>query len=202
MLNWIIGILVSIGLMKRKPDPVVEPEVIPEEPVVEEFEIKTLTLKPNPKYEDPYWGQRLMEMIEKIVIHQALCDANTLAIHNYHISEDSHLKKGGAPKIAYHYTIEKDGSVYLVNNLTDIVWHCKGQNTVSIGILLCGNFSGKDHVGKSKPTNEQLASLCQLLDRLTVELDIPRKSVFGHFDFGKPACPGYEVEDFIYKYRG
>ena len=180
---------------KKIPEPVPEPKP--------KLVINKLTLAPNPRYASgKLWGYRPESMIEKIIVHQAMSEADTIAIHNYHISENSHIKRGGAPKICYHYTIEKDGKVYLVNDHEDIVWHCKGQNLTSLGILLLGDFAGQDHVGRSKPTEEQLASLRQLLDQLTGELQIAPKDVFGHIDFGKPACPGFEVMKFIHKYKG
>lgn len=179
----------------RKAPPVVEP--------VKKLDITKLTLAPNPRYASgKLWGFRPESMIEKIIVHQAMSEADTIAIHNYHISETSHIKRGGAPKICYHYTIEKDGKVYLVNDHTDIVWHCKGQNLISLGVLLLGDFEGPDHVGRSKPTEEQLASLSQLLDLLTSELNIAVKDIYGHLDFGKPACPGFEVMKHLHKYKG
>lgn len=162
-----------------------------------------LDLEPNPNYVGKkMWGYRPITMIKKIIIHQALSEADTLAIHNYHISEASHIKKGGTPMIAYHYTIEKDGTTYLVNKHTDITWHTKGQNTVSLGIMLCGDFNGSTHVGKTDPTDEQMYSLEKLLDMLTKRFNILREEVYGHSNFGKIACPGYVVEQFIKEYRG
>ena len=148
------------------------------------------------------WGKRVEAIIDKIIIHQALGEIDTIGVHNYHISEESHLKQGGAPRISYHFSIEKSGKTYLVNDLTDIVWHCKGQNLTSIGILVCGDFDGSKHIGKSKPTKEQFESLNNLLNKLTSELAIPKHNVFGHCDFGKPACPGWDLYKFILKYRG
>lgn len=173
------------------------------EPIKDPLEIIKLDLTPNPRYIGKLWGYRPLSRIKKIIVHQALSEAATQAIHNYHISKESHLKLGhGAPKIAYHYTIEKDGKVYLVNDLTDIVWHAGNENVSSIGVLLCGDFGGVGHVGKSDPSNEQITSLGKLLDKLTSEFNIPKKDVYGHCDFGKPACPGFIVMDFIKKYRG
>jgi len=169
-----------------------------------DFKINEIELTVNPKYsgQTHIWGQRDLSRIKKIINHQQLAEGTTVATNNYHISEDSHLKKGGAPKIAYHYTIEKDGTVYKVNDHTDVVWHCAGQNTTSIGIMLCGDFTGPGHVGKSEPTKAQLGSLRGLLNHLTKELTLPRTSVYGHCDFGKPACPGNIVMDLIKEYRG
>jgi len=167
------------------------------------IEIRNIDLPTNPRWKGKTWGQRKLQSIYKIVVHQELGEANTLSVHNYHISPDSHLKLGvGAPRIAYHYTIEKDGTIYEVNKLTDIVWHTAGQNLHGIGIMLVGDFDGNGHKGKSKPTECQLDSLKDLLDHLTGKLNINITEIYGHCDFGKPACPGDDVMNYIRKYRG
>jgi len=162
-----------------------------------------LDLPPNPRWTGRLWKKRLISSIKKIIVHQAMGELTTLGVHNYHISPECHLNPGkGAPRISYHYTIEKDGKVCVVNEMTDVLWHCKGQNTSSIGILMLGSFTGKGYVGKSSPTTEQLDSLTQLLDMLRGEYKLEKTSVYGHCDFGKPACPGDEIFKHIQKYRG
>lgn len=165
--------------------------------------IKTIQLKTNPKYDSKSpWGTRPISYIEKIIVHQAMADATTEAVHRYHTGSNSHLKSGGAPRIAYHYTIEKDGTVYKVNELRDITWHCRGQNIGSIGILILGNFDGPKHRGTSKPTPKQIRSLGLLLDHLREELKLSSRDVYGHSHFGKMDCPGIDLVRAINLYRG
>lgn len=166
----------------------------------QQFNISFIDLPKNPRYIGT-WGQRTINSIYKIIVHQELGEANTLSVHNYHISENSHLKKGGAPRIAYHFTIEKDGTIYQVNNPTDITWHTSGQNTHGFGVMLVGDFDGEGHVGKSSPTEIQIGALEWLLNHLIEKYNIDKKEVYGHCDFGKPACPGFKVMEFIKKYR-
>ena len=131
------------GLFKRK-----QPIVTPPPPIVEmeELIVEKLALVPNPRYQGKLWGYRPVSMIDKIIVHQELGEGNTLAVHNYHISPENHVKPGkGAPKIMYHWTIEKDGWVYQVNDVVDVVWHTKGQNLSGLGIMLVGDFDGEDH---------------------------------------------------------
>ena len=167
------------------------------------FEPERLELEFNPRYTGlPKWGRRTLRMIQKIVVHQEMGNGTTKAVHNYHISEDSHLKLGmGAPKIAYHFTIEKSGKIYQVNDYEDIVWHCAGQNMESIGIMLVGDFDGDGHEGTTSPTIQQLTSLGDLLDFLIDKFDLPKYAVFGHCDFGKKACPGYKVVEYMKEYK-
>lgn len=166
--------------------------------------IVSLHLVPNPRYAnlEKLWGYRPTSYIEKLIVHQALGEVTTVQVHEYHISPQSHLKLGvGAPKICYHYTIEKDGRIYHVNDDTSIVWHCRGQNMRSIGILVCGDFGSKNHKGKSHPTKEQIESLDFLLGVLRMQYRLKRKDVYGHNSFGKEACPGDDLVKFIDAYK-
>jgi hypothetical protein len=166
------------------------------------LEIKDMT-SVLPWHETRVWANRAFNRINKIIIHQALVSGATAeSVNNYHITpgENNHISPNGAPHICYHYVIEKDGSVLLCNNLSSIVWHCKGQNTSSIGILVMGDFNGVDHSGMdSHPTKEQLHSLKQLLNTLlkNEKLDLDETEIYGHDSFGKPACPGYILINFI-----
>jgi N-acetyl-anhydromuramyl-L-alanine amidase AmpD len=149
------------------------------------------------------WGYRPLQEINKVIVHQELGDGNTEAVHRYHTSPESHLKLGvGAPKIAYHFSIEKDGVIYQVNELSDVVWHCRGQNVYSVGIMLVGNYDGPSHEGTaSEPPQIQLDALKWLLDKLLKELELSRKDVYGHAKFGKINCPGTATTKFLEKYR-
>jgi N-acetyl-anhydromuramyl-L-alanine amidase AmpD len=71
----------------------------------------------------------------------------------------------------------------------------------ALGIMLVGDFSGENHVGKGDPTKEQLNSLKELTDFLRKKYNIQRSSIYGHKDFGKPSCPGYITMEFIKNYR-
>jgi hypothetical protein len=82
----------------------------------------------------PRWPQkRTLERIDRVILHQSLGHADTtgnrdvFGINNYHISPGNHISAGGCPHICYHHCIDDDGSIYLCNKLTDVVWHCKGR---------------------------------------------------------------------------
>ena len=174
-------------------------------PTVEAFypRIDNLILPHNPHYDiRKLWGNRPTTMINKIIVHQSLSDSTTEQVNRYHTSKESHIKPGvGCPKICYHYTIEKDGTIYKVNKDTDITWHTAGQNMTSLGVLVLGNFSGEGYVGKSFPTDRQLTSLTYLLDKLRLSYKLTKNDVYGHHDFGKPACPGYDIKKHLEEYK-
>ena len=43
-----------------------------------------------------------------------------------------------------HIGITRDGKVLIVNDPTDMIWHAQGLSKHTIGIEICGNFSGID----------------------------------------------------------
>jgi len=146
------------------------------------------------------WGHRSLSKIKQIIVHQALSTGSVAAINNYHITPgpNNHLSKDGAPHIAYHYAIDRQGQILACNNLTDLVWHTRGQNTKSIGILVAGDFSYNNVIGKdSDPTQTQLDALEYLLTHLEIRLNLTAKDVFGHKDFGKESCPGTLAYNYI-----
>lgn len=147
------------------------------------------------------WGTRSLSKINKIVLHQELGEGTLEAVNNYHVSPN-HISPKGCPHICYHYGIRKNGEIVQCNELTSVTWHCKGQNTSGIGIMLVGDFPGPGHdIGKSQPTKEQLASMGELVGYLQKKFNLTNQAVYGHYHFGKPACPGFVVEEWIEKYR-
>lgn len=156
----------------------------------------------------PRWPQkRTLERIDRVILHQSLGHADTtgnrdvFGINNYHISPGNHIAAGGCPHICYHYALDDDGAIYLCNELTDVVWNCRGQNAHSIGIMLVGDFSGPGHQG-GEPTAAQEQAFGALAEHLMETLGLGREKFFGHADFGKDGCPGYTAYGWIEKLRG
>ena len=182
---------------KRKP----EPEHVP-------FEINNIIAE-LPWHESRTWSKRGMAAIKKIVVHQSLTTytKTTLSgINNYHIKPgpQNHISPNGAPHICYHYGIEGDGKVSHLNHLSSTVWHAKGQNTSSIGILVVGDFDGPTYTGKDvNPTEEQSDSLRKLLNYLMdyETLSLTPQDVYCHNDFGKENCPGNYLTEVVKTYK-
>ena len=131
-------------------------------------------------------------------MHQALTTSNLENINNYHITpgDQNHISKKGAPHICYHYIIERDGNIYQCNPLSALVWHCKGNNTSGVGVVVMGDFDGPSYEGKDgSPSQEQVDSLDYLIeDHILTKL--PNLNLYSHADFGKENCPG----NTLYKY--
>jgi len=156
----------------------------------------------------PRWPQkRDLERIDRVILHQSLGHADpsgnrdVFGINNYHINPGNHISTGGCPHICYHLVIDDDGSIYLCNELTDVVWHCKGQNARSLGVLLVGDFAGPGHPG-GEPTAAQERSFFALAEHLMEALGLTPEAFAGHAAYGKPACPGYTAAGWIENLRG
>ncbi|MEO1253288.1 MAG: N-acetylmuramoyl-L-alanine amidase [Bacteroidota bacterium] len=147
------------------------------------------------------WGVRQLNSINKIIIHQELGEADVEAVNSYHI-RPNHISSKGCPHLCYHFAIRKNGEIIQANELSSITWHCKGQNIEAIGIMVIGNFSGPGYdMGTSEPTQEQISSMDFLIDYLQKSLKLDNQSIYGHYHYGKPACPGYKLQEYIEKKR-
>jgi len=149
------------------------------------------------------WPRRNRADIKKIILHQELNDGTIEAVNRYHITPgpNNHISPLGIPHFAYHFGIRKNGEVCQCNEYEDITWHAVSENADSIGIMLVGKFKGTNFPG-DEPTREQLVSMAELVDHLQKEFNLNNKTVFGHYHFGKPACPGDTVKTWIQNYRG
>lgn len=151
------------------------------------------------------WSTRGLGAIRKIIVHQELGNGSIEQVNDYHISPGNHISENGCPHFSYHYGVRKsgsDGEIIQVNALNNIVWHTKGQNTASVGIMLEGFFKGPGQdLGDDGPTKSQLDSLQFLVGYLTKTLGLSNQDVYGHYHFGKPACPGTRAAEWIEHFR-
>ena len=101
-----------------------------------------------------------------------------------------HLENDWA-RVSYHFAIEDDGDILLLNDLTKLTWHTKGNNTKGISIVLIGNYENY------KPSEAMSESTRGLIDVLCNELDLNIVSIKGHRDVRATLCPGkYAYEEF------
>ena len=167
------------------------------------MEIKNFT-KELPWHADRVWKKRELKQIRKIIIHQEMGNSSIEQVNEYHITpgQTNHISTKGCPHFCYHFGIRSTGEIIQANEFSDITWHCFGQNTSAIGIMLQGNFSGPGHVvGTKEPEEEQMKALSELVDFLLESLQLANHDVFGHYYFGKPACPGTTIQAWIEEKR-
>lgn len=197
ILKVILDFLVSLFASKKE-------EKVVEEPLAIQDIINDL-----PWHETRKWSKRALAKISQVVVHQSLTSYENSTIENinkYHITPgpENHLSPNGAPHIAYHFGLDKEGAVFQLNNLSHTTWHVKGMNTISIGIMLLGDFTGPSYEGSDqKPTRKQLINLEKLLDFLVEkeDLNVTKTDVYGHNNFGKDNCPGIILSAFVAEYN-
>ena len=77
--------------------------------------------------------------------------------------------------------------MYQVNDLETISYHVSGQNTVSVGICLIGNYD------ELEPTPQQLKAVVKLIRHLNRKIG-RRLDIAGHRDYANKSCPGWNVD--------
>ncbi len=130
-----------------------------------------------------------MRKIKEIIIH---CSA-TKEGRNFTVADiDRWHRERGFFCIGYHFVIYRDGSIHVGRSVEEVGAHCKGHNTVSIGVCYIGGLS-KDGKPKDTRTSEQKAALKALIEQLREEY--PEATVHGHNEFSAKACPCFDVKE-------
>ena len=137
-----------------------------------------------PKHEHFSYGKRSLSEITQIIIHHSAGSLTAEETARYHVEDR------GWPGIGYHFIITPGGFVQMTNALDTISYHCKGENTKSIGICLQGNFE------QSVPFVSQIDALSELV-RMLKELINPGLKVYGHRDKRATLCPGKHLYESI-----
>lgn len=159
--------------------------------------------KTIPRHKTRKWKTR--DSADTIVVHTTGSnnqDPNKTALYHSTPGKNNHLSKKGAPGLAYHDFITKEGIIFHCNDYTDITWHCKGWNKRSVGVAMA--FTGQ--TGEA-PAPLQYLALKEHLVILCLYMKILPKRVKGHrespkayfFDYRgfkkyKKTCPGWGVD--------
>ena len=129
-----------------------------------------------------------MRKITEIIIH---CSATTEG-KDFTVEDiDRWHRQRGFNGIGYHFVIYRDGSIHAGRSKRQIGAHCKGHNTISIGICYIGGLS-TDGKPKDTRTAAQKASLRALVEQLQEEF--PLATVHGHNECAAKACPCFDVQ--------
>lgn len=93
--------------------------------------------------------------------------------------------------LAYHYVIDKEGNEKQTREENVIGYHSGNwyANQRSLAIMLIGNFN------KEEPTQKQIETLANLIDRLKKKYAIKPENIKGHRKFKATACPGNNFTD-------
>lgn len=118
----------------------------------------------------------------------------------------------GFPAIPYTFMVPfrpviEDGKsvVYRLWDDTWHTWHTRRANRDGVGVCFAGSFQTR-HSKKfsdAHPTSQALAAGEELiLDYLLPRYGLTTDDLCGHFDFGKPMCPGDAIEAWVRRERG
>ncbi len=158
-----------------------------------------------PSKEGATWDRRDLFQLKGVVWHQALGWGTVEDVARYHIGPDNHLLPGGLPSIAYTFAIRRDGEVLLCNDLEAKPWsqgtkeRPGDENAEFISVMFEGLFAGRGVSGKNigEPSTDQIISGLQLWKVLLNVFGFGPSDLYGHYHFGKPACPGYTLQRII-----
>ena len=129
-----------------------------------------------------------MRKITEIIIH---CSATTEG-KDFTVEDiDRWHRQRGFSGVGYHFVIYRSGSIHAGRPTCQIGAHCKGHNTISIGICYIGGLS-PDGKPKDTRTAAQKASLHALVEQLQEEF--PLATVHGHNEFAAKVCPCFDVQ--------
>lgn len=155
------------------------------------------------------WPVRKRESILGACVHQNAGGTDPCITAQYHTSPDNHITPGRPlPSICYHLALLPNEDVpWLV---ADPLWRTYAQgspapgdeNTHLLAILVMGNFDGPGHRGKqAAPTPKQMHALDIAVGWAQRTFKFTDSGLFGHYHFGKAACPGYTVQEWIEQRR-
>ena len=129
-----------------------------------------------------------MRKIKEIIIH---CSA-TKEGRNFTVADiDRWHRERGMRCIGYHFVIYRDGSIHVGRAIEEVGAHCKGHNSISIGVCYIGGVAADGKTAKDTRTPEQRKALLMLLRRLRAKY--PNAKIHGHRDFAAKACPSFDA---------
>lgn len=108
-----------------------------------------------------------------------------------------HVEDRGWSDCGYSHIISRSGEVGAARPEHRVGAHCKGKNSTSLGVSLCGGRGGEaDDAFEDNFTPEQDAALRTLIRDLKEKYPTINK-VSAHSDYSSKACPCFSVEDWL-----
>ena len=140
------------------------------------------------KHKSKTYRTRSISEIKNIAIHHsATTSGSAEAFARYHVNQLDW------PGIAYHYVVNKDGSIDFCHDHKVISYHVGNSNRRSIGICMVGDFRSQ------MLEKVQKEATLELVKKLLNELNLTVDDVWGHVEFPgyswKP-CPSISMEQF------
>lgn len=143
----------------------------------------TLTTHSSRRYR-----RRSRSEIKHIAIHHsATTSGSAEAFARYHVNNL------GWPGIAYHYVVDKHGTISLCHDLEVVSYHVGNSNRIAVGICMVGDFRSQSLEPRQK------RATMDLVFKLLQDLNLSIEDVWGHIEFPgyswKP-CPSVNMDTF------
>lgn len=151
------------------------------------------------------WRRRDTEQVKGFVWHQGLSWGSVEGVARYHTGHGSHLHKGGVASIAYTWAIRRNGQIVLCNDFDKKVWsqgyleRDGDENAEFMSVMFEGFFRAPTVTDSSagEPTREQISAGLLLWSVCRESWRWKDSDLYGHYHFGKPACPGNTMKTII-----
>ena len=127
-----------------------------------------------------------------IIIHHGAGQLNFEQVNEYHKGKWGFISSLGFG-IGYQYFISYSGRVYRGRMDNEEAAATIGFNKCSINCCLQGNFETE------QPTDLQLKSLKELIDKKKTEYKISNENIKGHRNFSNTSCPGKNLYSWLIK---
>jgi len=146
--------------------------------------------------------------LKGLVLHHAASHQvdreGIFGIARYHVGPN-HISSTGCPGICYPRAITGDGVIHQLHDLDVATWsqgwrrRPGDENADYLGVLIMGFFKSPTYPHEGEPTLAQLRTVLNLWDACRDVWTTWRTgpAIMGHFDLGKPACPGTTLETLI-----
>ena len=163
---------------------------------------KTLPVNPN----GIKFRLRDVNALKGLAAHQELGWGSVRGVSAYHISHANHAAKGqGTESIMYTGAIDEEGRFYLCNNMNKSTWsqgdasRSGDENKEFLSIMFVGNFHGEGHRGSrwGEPNHRQMLCFMALWQVCKDLWGWNDDDLYGHYHFGKSACPGNTLKAVI-----
>ena len=155
------------------------------------------------------WKRRTVGALKGMCWHQELGWGSVESVADYHTGPESHLRVGGMESISYTFAIRRNGQIVLCNDLDRRVWsqgyrdRAGDENSEFLSVMFEGYFRAP-HVTEpsaGEPNDEQILAGLALWRTSRDLWGWGSSDLYGHYHFGKAACPGYTLQSIIESVR-
>lgn len=158
-----------------------------------------------PRHDLHRWSEREVTRLLGLVVHQELGWNSIEDVNKYHIGPSCHLNPGGVESFAYTWGIRRNGQIVLCNDFNKKTWsqgdrdRFGDENAQFMSTMLEGYFNYPaclaDNAGE--PTSEQIIATLILWKTCQTFWNWSNGALYGHYHFGKDACPGTTMKTII-----